>query len=117
MRVSNTYFPLLGLVLSCSASTATFAEYQQIQQQSPNQVQIIDCRDSNFYNGWPQNAMKSGGHVPGAISLDANWLNQTSPHALSNLVMSKSISNKNKHFYIVVKKSSIFSSCIKVSRY
>ena len=114
MRISNTYFPLLGLVLSCSASAATFAEYQQIQQQSPNQVQIIDCRDSNFYNGWPQNTMKSGGHVPGAISLDANWLNQTSPHALSNLVMSKSISNKKQTFlYCGEKKAQSLAHALK----
>lgn len=36
-------------------------------------VQIIDCRPVDAYNGWKQEAEKRGGHIKGARSLPAKW--------------------------------------------
>lgn len=46
---------------------------QIIQKQKDENVIIIDSRPVDAYNGWPLNNESRGGHIPGAISLDAKW--------------------------------------------
>lgn len=36
-------------------------------------VQIIDCRAVDYYNGWPAHGQARGGHIPGARSLPHKW--------------------------------------------
>ncbi|SDH47788.1 thiosulfate/3-mercaptopyruvate sulfurtransferase [Vibrio xiamenensis] len=40
--------------------------------------QLIDCRASEYFNGWPEVGMSKGGHLPGAINVRPEWLNAMS---------------------------------------
>ncbi len=40
--------------------------------ETPN-IQIIDIRDVNLYNGWPELKAPRGGHIPGARSVSIKW--------------------------------------------
>ncbi|MCG6233767.1 hypothetical protein [Vibrio furnissii] len=54
MRLSQASLLLCGCGLSSIAAAATFSDVLESQQAQPYEVQIVDCRDSNFYNGWPE---------------------------------------------------------------
>ena len=46
----------------------------QVQELMHNEdVQIIDIRSVDAYNGWPPNGKEQGGHIPGARSLPFKW--------------------------------------------
>ncbi|MGF1698775.1 sulfurtransferase [Photobacterium makurazakiensis] len=62
--------------------------------------QIIDCRSSNNYNGWPEGEATRGGHYPGAINFDADWLSTLRPPKLQALLDSHAIDiNKPTYLY------------------
>lgn len=35
---------------------------------------VVDTRINDAFNGWPQDGMKRGGHIKGAVDFSANWL-------------------------------------------
>lgn len=56
-------------------------------------VQIIDCRPIDAYNGWKLQNERRGGHIKGARSLPAKWLNYID---WIEIVRSKGILPKHK---------------------
>lgn len=54
-----------------SINHCTFAQFAQFQAETK---QLIDCRDSNAFNGWSDNFGPPLGHVPDAINIDPDWL-------------------------------------------
>lgn len=60
-----------ALLFSLPSMAATFND---LTAQPADKVQVIDCRDSNFFNGWPQAGQKQGGHIANAVNIDASWL-------------------------------------------
>ncbi|WP_036817736.1 rhodanese-like domain-containing protein, partial [Photobacterium sanctipauli] len=53
--------------------------------------QVIDCRSSNYFNGWPEGEATRGGHYPNAINFDADWLSTLRPPKLQALLDSHGI--------------------------
>jgi thiosulfate/3-mercaptopyruvate sulfurtransferase len=72
---------LLGVVPMAHA--ATFAQYTASPAHS---AQIIDCRNSNYFNGWPEKGATIGGHIPQAININAVWLPTLKPDAFKALI-------------------------------
>ena len=66
-------------VMSPQLLAATFD--QLAADNNPN-YQVIDCRSSNHYNGWPEANQTRGGHFPGAINFDADWLSTLRPQVV-----------------------------------
>lgn len=93
--VKRTIILLLSL-LSPQLLAATFD--QLAADKHPN-FQVIDCRNSNYYNGWPEAGKSRGGHFPGAINFDADWLSTLRPPELGTLLESRSI-NLHKATYL-----------------
>ncbi|OBU15232.1 thiosulfate sulfurtransferase [Photobacterium aquimaris] len=73
---------------SSPLKTATFKQLAQQQAQTAP-LQIIDCRNSNFYNGWPEAQQQNGGHIAGAVNIDANWLKTLDTAAFQTLLRDK----------------------------
>ncbi|UJF17267.1 hypothetical protein L0B53_00375 [Vibrio sp. SS-MA-C1-2] len=47
---------------------------------------LIDCRPSEYYNGWPENDAQLGGHLPNAESFPSSWLTKLNREKLSILL-------------------------------
>ncbi|WP_028863638.1 rhodanese-like domain-containing protein [Psychromonas aquimarina] len=84
-----------------SSGAATFdnisAQYL-INGQLSDKVQVIDCRSSNHYNGWPQNNGSSGGHFPGAVNIDSQWLTDIDQKQLQQLLSDKQLQKDKPTF-------------------
>lgn len=91
MRLSQASLLLCGCGLSSIAAAATFSDVLESQQAQPYEVQIVDCRDSNFYNGWPEMGQATGGHIPGAVNFDARWFEMMSADELKHMIENKSL--------------------------
>ncbi|OLQ74941.1 thiosulfate sulfurtransferase [Photobacterium proteolyticum] len=85
--VRRLLFPLITLV-STPLMATTFDELAKLP---PSDIQVIDCRSSNNYNGWPEASQTRGGHFPGAINFDSDWLSTLRPPHLEQLLQSKGI--------------------------
>ncbi|WED24714.1 sulfurtransferase [Vibrio sp. JC009] len=56
-------------------STHSFAvTFDELAKRDSDTYQIIDCRASEFYNGWPEQGEIRGGHFPSSVNFSANWL-------------------------------------------
>ena len=80
-----------GASFAASSPVTTTATFDQLAQQQVQKtpLQIIDCRNSNFYNGWPEPQQQRGGHIAGAVNIDANWLNTLDTSAFKTLLSDK----------------------------
>ncbi|MFC1620294.1 rhodanese-like domain-containing protein, partial [Candidatus Neomarinimicrobiota bacterium] len=52
---------------------------------------ILDCRPSAAYNGWPLRGEANGGHIPGAISFPLDWFDELGPEQAVETLISKGI--------------------------
>lgn len=66
---------LLGL-LSCAASAVEIKQVVAPLFEDSHDIQLIDCRDSNYYNGWQDKQETVSGHVQGAINYSVAWLDK-----------------------------------------
>lgn len=89
---------LMATVLNIPFSTMA-ASFEQLAMDKSN-PQVIDCRASEFYNGWPEQGEKVGGHIPGAANFSASWLPMLSDEAISQqLNMRGLIADKATYLY------------------
>lgn len=95
MRLRQAFLFFCGCSLSYMASSATFSDVLESQLYD---VQIVDCRDSNFYNGWPERGQTAGGHIPGAVNFDAHWVDMMSADELKQLIDNKSLIKEHHTF-------------------
>lgn len=58
--------------------------------------QIIDCRASEFFNGWPEQGMSVGGHLPGAINVRPQWLERMSLGERKHFLLNQKKLDKDK---------------------
>ncbi|WP_435237767.1 sulfurtransferase [Psychromonas sp. PT13] len=78
----------------------TFSEISKqylIDGQLSAQIQVIDCRTSNQYNGWPDDNGCEG-HFPGAINIDTHWLDGLNSDQLSQLFVNYNIQKSKPTF-------------------
>ncbi|MGF1726111.1 rhodanese-like domain-containing protein [Photobacterium nomapromontoriensis] len=102
--IKRTIFLLLTL-LSPQLLAATF---DQLAADKHSNFQVIDCRNSNYFNGWPQANQSRGGHFPGAINFDADWLSTLRPPELGSLLESRSIDlHKPTYLYCDADKANL----------
>jgi 3-mercaptopyruvate sulfurtransferase SseA len=91
------------IALSCApAYETTFNELseQYINNgQLSDKVQVIDCRSSNQYNGWPEQRNGREGHFPGACNIDSQWLTLLDEQQLKKLLFDKQL-QKNKPTFL-----------------
>ena len=80
-----------GTSFAAPATSPTTATFQQLAQQQAKKtpLQIIDCRNSNFFNGWPETKQQQGGHIAGAVNIDASWLKTLDTSAFQTLLHEK----------------------------
>lgn len=102
------FLPLL--VLSCvSAYATTFADLSSRylnNDQLIDKVQVIDCRSSNQYNGWPLKDDPSEGHFPGAKNIDTDWLKLLNEKELEQLINEKHLQKSKPTFVYCAKEDS-----------
>lgn len=95
------------LALSCVSSYA--ATFNDLSEQYVNngqlsdKVQVVDCRSSNQYNGWPLKNARSEGHFPGAKNIDSRWLALLDEPQLQQLISEKHL-QKNKPTFLYCAK-------------
>lgn len=104
-----TLFFAISLLLSSSVYALTLdnisAQYL-INKQLSKHIQIIDCRSSNHYNGWPLADGSEGGHFPGAINIDSQWLALLNDTQLQQLIQEKQLQQHKKTFLYCDNKAS-----------
>lgn len=71
MKIFSAVCGLFTLFVVSSSSAMTF---DQLAKLNPDSYQVIDCRDSNVFNGWSSGQYSRGGHFPHAVNIDSNWL-------------------------------------------
>ena len=90
------------ITLACTPVYATtfnnISEQYVSNGQLSNKVQIIDCRSSNQYNGWPTPSNSSEGHFPGAFNIDSQWLTTLNDDQLQQLISEKNIKKDKPTF-------------------
>ncbi|SKC32817.1 Thiosulfate sulfurtransferase YnjE precursor [Photobacterium piscicola] len=100
-----------------SPTTATFEQLAQ-QQAHNTPLQIIDCRDSNFYNGWPEPQQQQGGHIVGAVNIDASWLKTLDTSALQALLHEKHLkSTLPTYLYCATDKAQQLTTALQAQGY
>jgi 3-mercaptopyruvate sulfurtransferase SseA len=98
-------FKTLPAVISLVCAPVYAATFDNIaaqfltNSQLSDKVQVIDCRSSNQYNGWPSKDATQGGHFPGAINLDSQWLTSLDDAQLQQLITTKQL-QKNKPTFL-----------------
>ncbi|EAR55242.1 putative thiosulfate sulfur transferase [Photobacterium sp. SKA34] len=85
--------PCLTVANTVTPPIQTFEQLAQVQQ-TKQAIQIIDCRDSNGFNGWPKGDTTRGGHIPNAVNIDSQWLTLLTPLQLASLLKSRQLSPK-----------------------
>ncbi len=85
--------PCLAAAKTVTPPIQTFEQLAQVQQ-TKQAIQIIDCRDSNYFNGWPKGDTTRGGHIPHAVNIDSQWLTLLTPPQLSSLLKNRQLSPK-----------------------
>lgn len=103
-----------------ASSTTTFAQLAQLAQQQSHKtpLQIIDCRNSNFYNGWPEPQQQYGGHIAGAVNIDASWLKTLDTSAFKTLLRDKHLqSTLPTYLYCSADKAQQLSTALQAQGY
>ncbi|MCW8331143.1 sulfurtransferase [Photobacterium sp. SDRW27] len=80
-------FPCITLFSSQLMAT-TFDDLAKLPD---SDIQVIDCRSSNYYNGWPEASQARGGHFPDAINFDSDWLSTLRPPHLEQLLQQSGV--------------------------
>ncbi|WP_299014013.1 sulfurtransferase [uncultured Photobacterium sp.] len=94
-------------LLSTPLMATTFDDLAKLP---PSDIQVIDCRSSNHYNGWPEGTNNQGGHYPGAINFDSDWLSTLRPPHLEHLLQDKGVEfNKSTYLYCEQEKANVLS--------
>ncbi|MGB5444622.1 MAG: rhodanese-like domain-containing protein [Psychromonas sp.] len=92
--------PIIALV--CAPTYAvTFNELsaQYINNgQLSDKAQVIDCRSSNQYNGWPEQNSGSEGHFPGASHIDNQWLTSLDDKQFQQLIFDNQLQKDKPTF-------------------
>lgn len=102
--------PFIGL-LSSPLMAATFDDLAKLPA---SDIQVIDCRSSNYYNGWPEASTSHGGHFPGAINFDSDWLSTLRPPHLEQLLQSKGVTfDKPTYLYCEAEKATVLDKQLK----
>ena len=102
--------PLLGL-LSTPLMATTFDD---LARQPGSDFQVIDCRSSNHYNGWPETSQRRGGHFPGAVNFDADWLSTLQQPQVEQLLQRKGVAfTKPTYLYCGPDKAAILGEQLK----
>lgn len=98
-------FKILAPVIAMASVQAYALTFDNISAQYitdgqlSDKVQVIDCRSSNQYNGWPDENTPRGGHFPGAVNIDSQWLTLLDDAQLQQLIASKQL-QKNKPTFL-----------------
>ncbi|MEZ8738812.1 rhodanese-like domain-containing protein [Photobacterium swingsii] len=87
----NTVRKVLVPVIVFSSFGLQAMTFDQLSKNLDESTQVIDCRSSNYYNGWPEIGAKQGGHYPGAVNLDAQWLGMIEDSAFKQLLVDKQL--------------------------
>lgn len=101
----SNLFKILAPIIAITSPTTYATTFDNISEQYitngklSDKVQLIDCRSSNQYNGWPLKNATRGGHFPGAINIDSQWLTLLDDAQLQQLIASKQL-QKNKPTFI-----------------
>ncbi|PSW05762.1 rhodanese-like domain-containing protein [Photobacterium lipolyticum] len=108
--ISKTALPVIMLI-SFDLQAITFDD---LSVTPSSDIQVIDCRSSNNYNGWPEAEAKRGGHFPGAINIDADWLKSIEPAQFRQLLSEKKVMvDKPTYIYCDNAASALVSSALK----
>ncbi|OAN13191.1 thiosulfate sulfurtransferase [Photobacterium jeanii] len=99
-NITKVILPALALA-SAGSQAMTFNE---LSAKSQDEVQVIDCRSSNFFNGWPEHQAEKGGHFPGAINVDSGWLPLMENAQFSAIIKEKQLV-KDKPTYLYCSKT------------
>ena len=81
--ITPIFLALFVMLTGCNESVQISPAIQNISisdylaRQSNENVLLIDSRDSNFFNGWPEAGARQGGHIPDARNFAASWLSAT----------------------------------------
>lgn len=101
----SNLFKILAPVIAMASMQAYALTFDDLSAhyithgQLSNKVQVIDCRSSNQFNGWPGKNASRGGHFPGAVNLDSQWLTLLDDTQLEQLITSKQL-QKNKPTFL-----------------
>ena len=102
--VKRTLIALIFL-LSVPIYAATF---DQLAANKSSDFQVVDCRNSNYFNGWPEAGETRGGHFPDAINFDSDWLSTLRPPHLGTLLESHRIDlHKATYLYCAADKAKL----------
>lgn len=92
---------LLGILM---LSVSTFASADPLtftsQQAQQDYIQWVDCRASEFYNGWHEKGVAKGGHIKGAKHIAANWLDELSDAEFKQFLNDRIDLDNNKDVYL-----------------
>ena len=109
-----------GISFSAPATSPTTATFQQLaqQQEKKTPLQIIDCRNSNFFNGWPEAKQQQGGHIAGAVNIDASWLKTLDRSAFQTQLHEKNLKpNLPTYLYCSADKAQQLTSALQDQGY
>ena len=109
-----------GTSFAAPATSPTTATFQQLAQQQAKKtpLQIIDCRNSNFFNGWPEAKQQQGGHIAGAVNIDASWLKTLDTSAFQTLLHEKHLKpNLPTYLYCSADKAQQLTSALQDQGY
>lgn len=99
-------FPFFTL-FSTQLMATTFDDLAKLP---PSDIQVIDCRSSNYYNGWPEALQTRGGHFPAAINFDSDWLSTLRPPHLEQLLKNSGVEfTKPTYLYCGTEKAMALS--------
>ncbi|SJZ40995.1 thiosulfate/3-mercaptopyruvate sulfurtransferase [Cetobacterium ceti] len=70
-----------------------------------NNYILVDTRESSYYNGWPEEGMERGGHIPGATDFSYRWLDkknltESNVKILNERLKEKGILNSEKEIIL-----------------
>ena len=87
-----------------NANTFDYILHHHIKNgQLSDQIQLIDCRASSHYNGWPEKNSLTEGHFPGAYHIYSQWLTLLDEKQLQQLIVDTGL-DKNKLTFIYAGK-------------
>lgn len=87
---------MLSVSAFASADTLTFSS-PQLQQDN---IQWVDTRASEYYNGWHESGAANGGHIKGAKHIAANWLNELDDEEFKQFLNDRIALDKSKDVYL-----------------
>ena len=65
----------VAILVFFQSSLSVAVTFDELAIRDADTFQVIDCRESEFFNGWPEKNQTRGGHFPSAVNFSAQWLN------------------------------------------